>query len=398
MVSAYPYRIRLHFLVLLTLFVSLIPSDSARAASIVAGPYLQNVTKTGITIVFETSAKCRGRVWFGRRKGDFSRVVEAKRRKVHELRLEGLKQGAKYYYLAACKGATSAVHTFRTAARRGEAFRFAAYGDSRSHPDRHRMVAQAIRASKPNFAIHMGDLVSTGEDYDAWHREFFEPMAEVMAEVPLFPCLGNHEHNASHYYDFFSLPGNEAWYSFVYGDATFIALDTNQRFSRRSEQCRWLTDELKRADTIWTFVFFHHPAYSSGSHGCTPPVLKHLVPLLAEHNVDLVFAGHDHTYERTFPIVRSEKASKGTIFVVTGGGGARCYPVTPKPWTAYAESTLHHCVVDVDGAKLSLKAVRPDGEIFDSLTLDKRERGTFPQTIHVGESERMTNDERPNDE
>ena len=89
-----------------------------------------------------------------------------------------------------------------------------------------------------------------------------------------------------------------------------------------------------------------------------------LAPIFEANHVDVVFNGHDHDYERTQSI-------NGVVYVVSGGGGASLYNVTPQAFSVYAESTYHAVVVDVDNCTLNLQAVKPDGTVFDVLTLNK---------------------------
>jgi hypothetical protein len=83
-----------------------------------------------------------------------------------------------------------------------------------------------------------------------------------------------------------------------------------------------------------------------------------LEPLFARHKVDLVFAGHDHVYERTVPV-------KGVTYVVSGGGGRRLYPAGGGRPTACSRSAHHAVLVRVDGECLSFGATEPDGTVFD---------------------------------
>ena len=95
--------------------------------------------------------------------------------------------------------------------------------------------------------MHTGDLVSDGDSYTDWSTQFFAPAAELIANTPFFPVLGNHENDAPYYYDYFSLPGNEQYYAITYGPARIIGLDTNADFSPSSAQYAWLVDELQSA-------------------------------------------------------------------------------------------------------------------------------------------------------
>jgi hypothetical protein len=82
------------------------------------------------------------------------------------------------------------------------------------------------------------------------------------------------------------------------------------------------------------------------------------------HQVDLVFSGHDHDYERTVPI-------GGVIYVVSGGGGKDLYEAGRSEWTAFSRSVRHAVLVRIDGRSLSLEAIEPDGAVFDHLNLKR---------------------------
>jgi hypothetical protein len=81
------------------------------------------------------------------------------------------------------------------------------------------------------------------------------------------------------------------------------------------------------------------------------------------HEVNLVFSGHDHVYERTVPI-------RGVTYVVSGGGKG-LYPAGRSAWTAFSKSAYHAVVIRVDGKRLSLEAVEPDDTVLDRLDLGR---------------------------
>jgi PKD repeat protein len=86
-----------------------------------------------------------------------------------------------------------------------------------------------------------------------------------------------------------------------------------------------------------------------------------LVPLLAEHGVDIVFSGHAHLYER---------AQVGDVmYVISGGGGEPLYSGPLNPYSAYYTSTYHCVLVTINGRSLTSVGVRPDGVEFDPFTL-----------------------------
>jgi 3',5'-cyclic AMP phosphodiesterase CpdA len=121
----------------------------------------------------------------------------------------------------------------------------------------------------------------------------------------------------------------------------------------------------------------HHPPYSSGSHGVVEAteaisasetnvilnVREYLVPLFEEYNVDLVFCGHDHLYERSY--------KNGVHYIVSGGGGAPLYEVnqTPNPYQKYAVSCNHYCIVEVSFDNVTVAAYTKEGILFDQMSL-----------------------------
>jgi predicted phosphodiesterase len=348
-------------------------AGEAPRLSIVKGPYLQNVTTDAITVMWETSAPSDSRVEYGATSCADATARDAAPVTVHEVRLTGLDTDARYHYRvvseAPPESVTSADHTFQTAvAPTATAFRFAVYGDTRSQPAVHAEVVKAIIASKPRFVLHTGDLVRDGTKQSYWQTDFFDPAAPLMADTVVFPVLGNHEGNSALYYQYFAVPAGggdhyERWYSFTYGNAKFIGIDTEADFAPGSVQYAWLVTELQNSTSRWLFVFQHVPAYSSGGHGGSKEVQDSLVPLYERYGVDVVFCGHDHLYER------SEKS--GVQYVVTGGGGAPLYRpnMSPNPRQVRAAFRYHYCVVDINGDTAVLTAMGTEGKSFDHVTL-----------------------------
>jgi hypothetical protein len=367
--------------------------------NIINGPYVQRATEDSVTILWETEAPCEGILIYQ----DDGEAVEKKAATkdgfVHEAVLHGLRPGQTYDYRTLSKfsleeritiNTKTAPSTFATAPDEPGPFRFVAYGDTRSNPEDHAAVVNAILREKPlpRLVLHTGDLVSRGKDFWVWEAEFFEPMAPLMAKIPLWPCVGNHEQNSAYYFDFFTLPGAadgppdhqerpapERWYSFDYAGCHFVALDTDVEVDPESPQYKWLEDDLQRARARWKFAFFHHPAFSSGPHGARgeekmKAVAEHLVPLFEKYHVSVAFAGHDHNYERSL--------KDGIYYITAGGGGAPLYSrrlteegQEPNPYSQFFQSIHHFVSVDVDESRLLLHAVDVKGNVFDKLEIRK---------------------------
>jgi hypothetical protein len=249
-------------------------------------------------------------------------------------------------------------------------FTFAVYGDTRTQHEIHRAVVARVLASAPDFALHTGDLVADGGDPVQWDT-FFEIERDLLARVPLFPALGNHERNSPLYFERFDLPGNERWYTFDYGNARFVCLEIDgfADFSPASEQYAWLAETLAANTQPWLFVFFHDPPYTSAEEaGYESSLRQSLVPLFERYGADVVFNGHKHNYERN--------EVNGITYVVTGGGGAPLYAMQEQEPTQAAFAMEHHFVlVRIEGNHLQATAISVDGEVLDTFERDAEQNG-----------------------
>lgn len=381
------------FSVLAVLFTTaLAPVDVARAVTIIKGPYLQQVAQRSIVIMWETDDDSGSRVDYG---SGSDYVEDTELVTIHEIELAtNLNPGSTYDYTVTStvppSDSASATSTFTTAPAGDQYFSFVAYGDTRSNPKEHALVVQAIMNSdpdsKPDIVIHTGDLVQDGNDPSHWGPQFFTPARELMKNTPMFPVLGNHEYSSGEtlFFDFFSLPdkelGNEQWYAFTYGCVQFIALDTTATYSEGSTQYLWLEKELiASADATWLIVYFHHPPYTrTDTHSDNPAVIDNLVPLFELYNVDMVFSGHSHAYERYF--------NKGVYYIVTGGGGAPLHrPLKDKkiPIRQAGEKEYHYCVIDVDSESLTLSARDNSGDEFDTIEITKGVQPTLDMHVYA---------------
>src|SRR5205807_995952 len=106
-------------------------------------PYLQLPTPTGMTVMWETRAATASRVEYGTTRDLGSKVEKKKLTYLHKVRLEGLKPATTYYYRVKSGKLISEVFSFKSAPPVGtKRFRMAVYGDSRSNPRVHALVAK----------------------------------------------------------------------------------------------------------------------------------------------------------------------------------------------------------------------------------------------------------------
>jgi 3',5'-cyclic AMP phosphodiesterase CpdA len=334
-------------------------------------PYVQGVTATSATICWVSKAPGVGVVRYGKAQ-DLGR--EGTNRRIgrrHAVALVDLDPGSTYLYRVEGVDGSPRTGSFSTApAGEGSRFSFAVVGDSGSGGKGQLAVAALLGRLVPDLILHTGDVVYPAGQQRHYGRRFFAPYGGLIKKVPLFPVLGNHDvmkANGAAFLENFhpplSSPGStKRYYSFDWGDVHFVALDSElyhgDKGASAERQKVFLERDLAATGKRWKVAFLHRSPYGSSRHGGDERVRKNLAPIFAKHGVDLVFAGHDHVYERTVPI-------GGVTYVVSGGGGRRLYPAGDGRLTAFSRSAHHAVLVRVSGTRLSLEALEPDGTVFD---------------------------------
>jgi hypothetical protein len=317
---------------------------------------------------------------------------------LHEATLRGLKPNTRYFYrvVTGRQGATAAtdVADFRTAPDGAENFTFVACGDHGTSDMSRRNIERMV-AEKPAFGLVLGDLSYANGKQPVWD-EWFQLVEPFTRAFPLMTALGNHENEGkelkdeanrySAYLTRFALPGPETWYYFDYAGARFVSFNSDDY--RNPEQLKWFEQTLKdaRGDEAvrWLIVFQHHPLYSSNVERLNNVGLINTVrKILDDHKVDLLLAGHNHNYERTYPLrdinpTTAEKSNyrrgEGVIFVTSGGGGKSLYNFTPDQpaFTAYREKVYHYLRVKASATALRVEAVRTeDGTVMEQFSVSR---------------------------
>ena len=351
-----------------------IPEFEAQPSQLIKGPYLQNVSEHSITIMWESTQPLIGKVRYGKLSVNEFEEVEDGSVTIHEVALTGLTIETNYQYQVVSGGFKSEIFTFKTAVKKDSPFSFAAYGDNKAGPFNYRRVVKLISSKDPNFVFHNGDFVQRGNVYRQWEKLFFNPAREMINHIPLFGAIGNHEDNSPNYYNYFSFPGNERWYSFDFGNSHFIILDTEESLIQEgSDEIKWLINDLENRTATWTFVGSHHPPFTAGGNYYRKSRLVRknvLYPIFEKYGVDVVFSGHDHNYERSEPIVGKDGGNPVT-YVVCGNGGTPLRYIGHREWTHYAERVFGFVKVNIDGSRLQFQAFNIDNKVIDEFTLDK---------------------------
>jgi hypothetical protein len=334
-----------NFLVHTCILMLLCTTGTRSQSNISRGPIVSNVTQTSITISWWTKDKSSSSIEYGTTPHYRNIIQDSLQTKEHSLSLSGLQPSTQYHYRVIAEGTTPDYY-FSTSVRPHEPFVFAAYGDTRTNHDIHTAVLNLIQRHHPLFAINTGDLVSSSTEAN-WNMYFtiLCNNTTIGQTLPIYSSIGNHENNSPAYFQYLHLPHNnsensQSYYSFEYGSAHFIALNSTINYEPGTPQYNWFVKDLESAATAkFRFVFLHHPVYSSYPHGSTEKVQEYLLPLFEQYNVQMVFSGHDHAYERTKPM-------NGVTYVVTGGGGAPLYDSqSDNNWTAYKEKAYHYLLI-----------------------------------------------------
>ena len=125
----------------------------------------------------------------------------------------------------------------------------------------------------------------------------------------------------------------------------------------------WLRADLAQTKQPWKIVAFHHPAYSTGSHGSDARVQSRLIPIFEAYGVQLVLNGHDHNYQRSLPLRAGQvttTAEGGVVYIVTGAGESAITPCSMASWLAFARCSQTYGLysrITVDGDNLTVQAV-----------------------------------------
>jgi predicted phosphodiesterase len=244
--------------------------------------------------------------------------------------------------------------------------RFLAFGDSGGGGSDQWQLQEQMLTVPYDLIIHTGDIAYEDGTLAQYQANVFDVYAELFRSIPFYPAAGNHDYHtlsAEPFRDVFNLPGDsgEKWYSYNWGPAHFVALDTESDYKT---QAAWLDKDLEANPSPWKIVYMHRPPYSSGSHGSDTTLRNLLAPIFKKHNVQLVLAGHDHDYERMIP-------QNGTAYVVTGGGGRGTYSVDKSGFTAFSEAVIHFVYGEINGDELTLHAIDGSGKEFDSMVIPR---------------------------
>jgi len=360
-------------------------------------PYLQALGTDSVTVAWVASDTGEPMVDFGPTT-EFGSTVSAQSNDAHRAAtLRGLQPGTWYFYQVRAGDrvlATGEGLRFRTDEGSADrSFNFFVTGDIGSKKEQGQIPtgASILRADpRPEMGILCGDIIYKKGNSKNYDRRLMRPWQDLFSQMSIWPALGNHDWKsdpAKNWEKEWYLPNNEHYYSFDYGNAHFIALDTRDGdLYDRENQVRWLERDLaEHQDADWLFVYYHHPGITCTYKKYNDAVVEYFIPLFDRYRVDVAFAGHAHTYERTYPLYRGEVVSEqqdpqyvdpqGTIYIVSGAGAK---PKKKKPTTlcgptaTFRDNTLLWTQVLIEGSTCTIRTWTSEGdELVDEVIIRK---------------------------
>lgn len=290
---------------------------------------------------------------------------------IHKVWIERLRPGQVYLYRIIGAGGASDIHTFQTVPLRADAVTFIVYGDSRSHPDRHRKLVERMIAIKPDFVVHTGDLVSSGKAYEQWGEQFFEPLKGLMENVPVYIAKGNHEGDDGNFERLLIPPGEENDFTFDAGPVHYMCADNVSKWVDDARLLGRIVGDAKASKAMWKFISYHEPSLNFGGHDSDWQRAEAL-PGFARARVDFVLAGHSHLYERIRPVAPPGTGGSHVTYITTGGGGASTHDIESRTCHARTKAVHHFCVFRIKANALRMDVFDIDGRVIDHLELNKK--------------------------
>jgi hypothetical protein len=395
----------------------------------------------------------------------------------HVATLSDLELNRRYLYRVRMNGELLLEGYFTTRKPRGLKTRFVSFGDNSYGEIGDRAIAYYTYRARPDFVMNTGDNVySSGLDNE--YARYFFPVynadqsgprvgAPLLRSVPYYSVIANHDvtgRDAQHrsvadftrnvdalaYYTNWHFPlnaprptnppltigdpevvahfaacagpryPNMANYSYDYGDAHFLCLDSNVYVDPTDSALQsWIASDLAATDAAWKFVIYHHPAYNVGLEHYAEQQMRVLSPLLEQHGVDVVLSGHEHNYQRSRPMRfaptddtgakqvhsghrlvpgtftvdrkfdgKTVTKPDGILYIVTGAGGNHLYDPesneNPKNWLRPEDNNADYVarfisdrhsltVFDMDRHTLMLTQVDEWGREVDHCHITKKE-------------------------
>ena len=373
-------------------------TPAAGTVSIRRGPYLSNVTGTSAIVSWWTNIATNGVVDYGVGSPTSTASDPAGAVQHHAVQLSNLTAGTSYQYAVGDGTVTSTPATFATAPAPGGTYSFAAIGDFGGGSPGETQNAGNIAADGTSFIQTLGDNIypSSGApdpDFSTVYSDFdarmFKPFATPLRSQPFFPANGNQEYYSDGaFWSTFPTPSaNHSWYSYDWGDAHILVLDSELAIDPSSAQYAFAQSDLAaHQGARFRIVAVQKPPYSSTSATSSARfVRQYLVPLFEQEHVALVLSGNSHNYERSVPLLGGDPEPNGITYVVSGGGGNghNTFTQAAPAWSATRDDVRYEFVkVTVSPTALHVEAIdAATNTTFDSATINAPTPPASPGTV-----------------
>ena len=339
------------FLVVLFLLVT---SAATWAAEFVGGPYLCNPRMDGMTVGWVADAAKVGEVEYGETEAYGKKaaitlcdqIVQAAKaesdRFACRARLRGLTPGVTYHYKVSGNGIDGERKGQFRIPTRQDPLLIVFQSDASAIADLDVAFVEEKVGRPADLLVDAGDTIQHG-------RDFFDFKPELYRRIPIVLAKGNHEPDwpdkqaGFHYLDYEGGAADRREHAVDYGVARWIVgpyVAYSDDFTR--EQLTWIEDQLRSTDRPWKFYVCHHIFFSDGYHSTLrwgtdagEGLLRRrsVWPLFMKYNLRIAVNGHDHVYQRTFPIDKDGNVTPtGTVNLdVAIGNSVR---KRQSPWMA----------------------------------------------------------------
>ncbi|KAJ1415662.1 Metallo-dependent phosphatase-like protein [Ochromonadaceae sp. CCMP2298] len=256
--------------------------------------------------------------------------------------------------------------------------------------------------------VQSGDI-SYADGYEPHWDVFFNKIQPIVARVPMMVTPGNHEFwfNFVAYKHRFTMPsaggnpgsgsGDNMYYSWNAPHAHFIACNSESPLDTAyfsDAQLDWMRADLgavDRASVPWVLAHFHRPLYCAGDGACLDSdgkggakyIQGKTEDIFYENHVNLVFYGHVHSYQRTYPVYNETvaqfdySAPTAPTYLLQGASGNRegnkgSYPpLSDQPqWVASQEVRVGYGLLTITATTLQWKYYASSNSTSPAVLLD----------------------------
>ncbi|XP_070204035.1 acid phosphatase type 7-like isoform X2 [Littorina saxatilis] len=338
---------------------------------------------------------------------------------IHLVELTDLAASATYFYRPISNNIGKGPFYFKTPRTDlGWSPEFLVFGDLGVHTQTIPTLVEEALKGEYTALLHIGDLAYNLKDGDGLIGDQFMQLIEpVAAYLPYMTAPGNHEIDSdtfTHYAHRFSMPQspwpmsvNKLWYSFDVGPVHFVSYSSEVFFTLEGslvqKQFDWLVADLKKANAQrnerpWVIAFGHRPMYCSANDGddCTKNdslVRTGLEDVFYHFGVDIVLQGHEHNYERLYPVYKGVVVATNytnppaPVQIISGAAGSkhgidRFQPPPQPDWSAVrvdntslnSYGRLH--VINSTHVYWEQRSIF-DGAVLDELWIVQHRHGRF---------------------